>query len=225
MKRSQLLILAIFLSIGIHLILLFIVNKSGINPAEYGIKSSGGGSTEVDLVAHSPNEEENPPKIKPTPIKKSLPKELVTPDDVVKPKLKKTKPSQTETPSQPEKTKTTSPSNEEKTGSGNPGQGSGPAHSGAANGSTNAKPDYLRNPPPEYPEESRDNHEEGVVILLVEVSETGTAMTVSLHKSSGFKRLDDSAIRSVKGWKFKPATKDGSPIQSRVEVPVRFRLN
>lgn len=215
--------LAVFLSIGIHLILLFIVKNSGMNPAEYGIQSSGGGSTEVDLVAHSPNEEQSHPEIKATPTKKYLPQELIKPDDVVKPKLKKTKPSQTETPSQPEKTK--SSSDEEKTGSNNPGQGSGPTHPGTANGTTSAKPDYLRNPAPEYPEESRNNHEEGGVILLVEVSETGTAISVSLHKSSGFKRLDDSAIRSVKGWKFKPATKDGTPIQSRVQVPVRFRLN
>ncbi len=225
MKRSQILMLSIFLSIGIHLVILLIVKNSGINPADYGIQSTSGGSTEVDLVAHSPSEEQSPPKIKPTPIKNPFPKELVKPDDVIKPNLKKTKPTEKEPPSQTEKMKTTSPSHEEKTGSNNPGEGSGPAHPGIANGSTNAKPDYLRNPPPEYPEESRDNHEEGVVILLVEVSETGTAIRVSLHKSSGFKRLDDSALRSVKGWKFKPATQDGTPIQSRVEVPVRFRMN
>lgn len=225
MKRSQILILAIFLSIGIHLVTLFIVKNSGINPAEYGIQSTSGGSTEVDLVAHSPRQEQNSPENKPTPVKNSLPKELLKSDDILKPKLNKTKPSEKDSLSQPEKSKPVSPSNEEKTGSGNAGQNSGPPHSGTTNGSTNAKPDYLRNPAPEYPEESRDNHEEGVVILLVQVSETGIPINISLHRSSGFKRLDDSALRSVKGWKFKPATQDGTPVQSRVEVPVRFRMN
>jgi protein TonB len=89
---------------------------------------------------------------------------------------------------------------------------------------TSAAPDYLHNPPPEYPQEARLNHQQGVVLLLVDVSQDGTVLTVSLQRSSGYRRLDEAALRAAKEWKFKPATAGGQTVHSKVEVPVRFRL-
>jgi TonB family protein len=36
--------------------------------------------------------------------------------------------------------------------------------------------------------------------------------------------LDESALRTVRGWKFKPATRDGKPIPVRLVMEVSFKL-
>lgn len=87
-----------------------------------------------------------------------------------------------------------------------------------------ARPEYLTNPPPRYPMSARRSKREGLVVLLVEVSAAGRAEEVSLLASSGFEDLDGAALETVKGWRFKPATRLGAPASSRIEVPVRFVL-
>lgn len=84
---------------------------------------------------------------------------------------------------------------------------------------------YLRNPPPEYPPQSRTLEEEGVVKLKVRVSVEGRALAVELAKSSGFKRLDAAALEAVRQWRFVPAKQDGQALEDTVIVPLRFTLN
>ncbi len=100
------------------------------------------------------------------------------------------------------------------------------AHAGARSGvSTDARPRYRSNPKPDYPAEARWQHQEGVVLLSVEVSAEGRAVAVSLKRSSGFPLLDDAALQSVRRWTFEPARAAGLPVASRVDVPVRFSLS
>ncbi len=87
------------------------------------------------------------------------------------------------------------------------------------------QPDYLSNPPPIYPEDARDQGEEGVVTLDVIVSTDGCAETVKVSSSSGFYLLDDSARAAVMQYRFRPATLKGMKFRSHVKVPIRFRLN
>jgi protein TonB len=82
----------------------------------------------------------------------------------------------------------------------------------------------LHNKPPEYPEESRIAHEQGVVILRVEVTATGEPAAVSILKSSGYFQLDQTARRAVQHWKFHPAMTAGIPVSSEADVPVHFKL-
>ena len=84
---------------------------------------------------------------------------------------------------------------------------------------------YRSNPRPPYPEEARRLHQEGVVLLSVEVSEEGLPMNVSLKHSSGSNLLDQAAIQAVKRWTFEPARAGALPVASRVDVPVRFSLS
>lgn len=84
--------------------------------------------------------------------------------------------------------------------------------------------DYLRNPPPPYPPMSRRLGEEGKVILRVRVSPEGAAEQIEIKTSSGSSRLDDSAQRTVRTWKFIPAKRGGTPVESWVQVPIIFRL-
>ena len=88
-----------------------------------------------------------------------------------------------------------------------------------------AKPNYLRNPPPNYLAESRKLREEGVVLLKVSVTAEGRAADVQLQRSSGFARLDDAALKAVRRWEFNPARSGSTPVACAVEVPVRFGLN
>lgn len=92
-------------------------------------------------------------------------------------------------------------------------------------GAKEALPDYLRNPPPAYPESSRLAHEEGVVMLTVDVGSQGMPTDVRLLRSSGYSALDQAAIRAVRGWRFRPGTMAGMAVASSVSVPVRFELH
>lgn len=87
-----------------------------------------------------------------------------------------------------------------------------------------ASPDYLRNPPPRYPDSARRANQQGLVELEVEVSAAGAAIDVTLLRSSGFPVLDAAAVRAVADWKFKAATLNGAPVSSTIVVPVRFEL-
>ena len=67
----------------------------------------------------------------------------------------------------------------------------------------------LANPGPSYPYLSRKAREEGVVTLRVLVSADGRAKQLSVEQSSGFARLDDEALKTVRRWRFLPARRAG----------------
>jgi protein TonB len=83
---------------------------------------------------------------------------------------------------------------------------------------------YLKNPAPNYPPLSRRMGEEGKVILRVLVSVQGAADSVEVKTSSGSQRLDDAAVNTVKLWKFIPAKRGETAVQSAVLVPIIFKL-
>lgn len=87
-----------------------------------------------------------------------------------------------------------------------------------------AEADYLNNPKPSYPRLSKRMGEQGEVRLRVLVAVDGRVASVQLSRSSGFERLDEAALESVKQWRFKPATQGGEPLETWVEVPVKFVL-
>jgi protein TonB len=79
--------------------------------------------------------------------------------------------------------------------------------------------DYLNNPPPGYPQQSRRLGEEGQVLIRVQVSADGKVLSVELKQSSGFERLDQAALKAVAKYRF---TAIGHV--SSVVVPVKFKL-
>jgi protein TonB len=89
---------------------------------------------------------------------------------------------------------------------------------------TEAKPNYLRNPAPPYPWEARQKGWQGVVILKVIVDRSGNPKNVEKEKGSGYAILDESALKTVKQWRFHPAQYGALPVESLVRVPVRFEL-
>jgi protein TonB len=87
-----------------------------------------------------------------------------------------------------------------------------------------ANPNYFQNPSPEYPELARQMRQEGLVILSVDVDRTGEPIKVEMIQSSGYRLLDQAALKAVSHWKFQPGSMGNIPIESTVTVPIRFRL-
>jgi protein TonB len=84
---------------------------------------------------------------------------------------------------------------------------------------------YRENPEPRYPLEARRRREEGRVLLNVLLDAAGAPEKVAVKESSGSELLDSAAISAVARWKFDPASDNGKPVDSEVEVPVRFQLS
>lgn len=83
---------------------------------------------------------------------------------------------------------------------------------------------YRRNPKPPYPPAARRRHQEGTVLLAVQVSSHGRASRVVLKQSSGFALLDEAALQTIRDWDFEPARIGSLAVESAIEVPVRFQL-
>lgn len=70
---------------------------------------------------------------------------------------------------------------------------------------------------PDYSSFSRKHKEEGTVIIIVTATD-GRVVSAEIESSSGYPRLDESALRAVRKWLFKNSG------TIRVRVPVTFRL-
>lgn len=81
------------------------------------------------------------------------------------------------------------------------------------------------NKAPLYPTLSRRLKEQGTVYLQVLVLKNGKVGQLKLKQSSGFARLDQSALNAVRGWTYQPAQKLGQPIDYWFVQPVVFNLN
>ncbi|MBI3999500.1 MAG: energy transducer TonB [Candidatus Omnitrophica bacterium] len=89
---------------------------------------------------------------------------------------------------------------------------------------TQTKPAYLKNPAPVYPNYAREQGWEGVTILKVLVNEQGRVDQIEIHKSSGYKILDESALKTIRTWQFLPARVGNLSFSSWIKIPVRFIL-
>lgn len=83
---------------------------------------------------------------------------------------------------------------------------------------------YLNNPHPTYPKKSRRLNEQGKVILAVEVDLDGTVSQIKISLTSGYPRLDRSAIETVRSWRFIVGKKSGVPQKMWVNIPINFVL-
>jgi protein TonB len=126
------------------------------------------------------------------------------------------------------KGETTAAANSAPTGNTGPSaQASGSAQPGAgtelALTAARFDADYLHNPAPAYPAQSRRLKEEGTVLLLVRVSAEGAALSVEIRNSSGFERLDEAGLQAVRQWRFVPAKRGSENVAASVLVPIQFK--
>ncbi|MFA5496151.1 MAG: energy transducer TonB [Porticoccaceae bacterium] len=83
----------------------------------------------------------------------------------------------------------------------------------------------LNNPAPAYPTASRRMREQGTVLLQVLILPDGSVGEVRVKESSGYKRLDDTAIKAVKQWKYIPARQGDETIAYWYLQPLEFSLH
>ena len=84
--------------------------------------------------------------------------------------------------------------------------------------------EYLRNPKAEYPRISRQRNEQGKVVVSVLIGTDGTAQKAEIKLSSGFERLDQAALATVKSWRYVPGKRGGVPEAMWFIVPINFVL-
>ena len=75
---------------------------------------------------------------------------------------------------------------------------------------------------PNYPATSRRLGEMGLVVLRVELSETGQVAVAKVQNSSGFDRLDEAALAAVRTWHCTPPTRSGQPVRATAMQPFNF---
>lgn len=75
---------------------------------------------------------------------------------------------------------------------------------------------------PDYPAKSRQLAEEGKLMLRVELDETGHVSHSHIISSSGYSRLDNAALATVKTWRCRPAIRNGQPVRAIALQPFNF---
>lgn len=85
--------------------------------------------------------------------------------------------------------------------------------------------EYVKAPAPRYPISELRSGVQGTVMLRVLVDTDGTPIDVQIATSSGSRALDKEARQHVlRTWRFKPAVRDGVPVQAYGLVPIAFSL-
>jgi TonB family protein len=75
---------------------------------------------------------------------------------------------------------------------------------------------------PEYPEQAREQHIQGPVVLVALVGKDGAVE--KLTTISGDSQLVAAATDAVLQWRFKPFFRNGSPEEFQTQITVSFRL-
>jgi protein TonB len=88
-----------------------------------------------------------------------------------------------------------------------------------------ASVEYLREPSPHYPPQSKKLREQGLVVLRVLIDERGVACNIDIESSSGHARLDHAAKDAVARAAFRPYIENGTPRRALVLIPIEFALN
>lgn len=211
-------------ALAVHAAIYFTGRAPVLTSVEFGIEDPAP-SMDVELVEQAPEPDPMPeppePEPPPEPPKPEPPPEPPQPADFSTPlpPTPEPKPKPVAKPERP-RTVTSKPAAVPRTSAtGGPTTGTA-----STLGGRTAGPGHLFNPKPAYPAESKAAGEQGVVTLRVSVDVTGRPTSVALARSCGHPRLDRAAEEAVRRWRFRPATRDGVPFATSVDVPVRFSL-
>ena len=238
--------LGLLAALGLHAAVIFGWPKAAVvmEQVEFAVESADS-SVEVSLVAALPAEEPVAEVVPPEPKPVEPPPPVPVPEPLPEPPPLIEKPPEIPIPEpEPEPKPTPRPQVQPKpkaqkpplpkpapaaraSGDGSlaiPGNDATTARASA--GALGAKPGYLRNPHPSYPEDARAAGHQGTVMLYVKVSAEGRVLSVRVSKSSGYRSLDERARSTVASqWSFKPAKAGGVAVAADVVIPIRFTLN
>ncbi len=79
-------------------------------------------------------------------------------------------------------------------------------------------------PQPEYPPIARRLEESGIVTLRFLIGVDGHVVSGRVAQSSGYKMLDDAALRALSTCRFNPGTVNGQPVQSWANLKYVWKL-
>lgn len=78
---------------------------------------------------------------------------------------------------------------------------------------------------PEYSDQARRQHIEGIVLVSTLVDEQGAPTDIRVERGVGY-GLDENAVRAVSQYRFRPAAdRDGRPVAVRVAIEISYRLD
>jgi TonB family protein len=83
-------------------------------------------------------------------------------------------------------------------------------------------PKASKSPDPDYPKLPPDAEPNGVVVLLVGIDTKGHVELVHVLRASN-DAFQDSAVSTVKTWRFSPAKKEGKPVPVQITVEMKFQ--
>jgi serine/threonine-protein kinase len=83
------------------------------------------------------------------------------------------------------------------------------------------QPVKIRGASPAYPDAALRMRISGEVVLKLLIDEQGTVKKVDVAKGLPM-GLTESATKAVKKWKFKPATRNGKPVEAIFELTIKF---
>src|SRR5271167_992575 len=83
-------------------------------------------------------------------------------------------------------------------------------------------PKATRSPDPDYPQIPIDAEPRGVVVMLVGINTKGHVELVHVLRASN-DAFQNSAVSTVKTWKFSPAKKDRTAVPVQVTVEMHFQ--
>jgi TonB family protein len=83
-------------------------------------------------------------------------------------------------------------------------------------------PKATKSPDPEYPKIPVDAEPNGVVVMLVGINTKGRVELVHVLRASN-DAFQQSAVTTVKTWKFSPAKKSGKPVPAQITVEMHFQ--
>lgn len=66
--------------------------------------------------------------------------------------------------------------------------------------------------------------EQGKVLLRVFIETNGTASRAEIKRSSGYERLDQTALQTVQRWRYAPGKRNGVPESMWFDIPINFVL-
>jgi protein TonB len=88
-----------------------------------------------------------------------------------------------------------------------------------------AEPFPVRSANPIYPFRAKQRQIEGFVSLSFIVDADGMVRDVAITDSDPKSVFDQSALKAVGQWRFKPGSKDGTAVRVRIHQTIRFTLD
>ena len=83
----------------------------------------------------------------------------------------------------------------------------------------------LSQPQPAIPDELRSEALDKTFVAEFTVGADGAPLEIKVAQSTGNRDLDRIALETARRWRFKPATRDGQPIQSRIRLHIEFQVS